>query len=140
MGRLFPQGVTHGTTTGTAPSRKHLETVLHTYWITLGTRVSTMTTSVEGGSTMAANITNHTNLVNMSIKFFSDVLGKLRAFDGIMGQNTQHALGGVDFDSLNAYIGQTSHPPPTFVSLPGPWRFMTSAYAIALMAMVSSLA
>ena len=99
-----------------------------------------MTTSVEGES-MMVNITNHTHsVVNMSIKFFSGVLGKIRAFDGMMDQNTQNALGGTDFDSLNAYMGQTSHPPPTFVSLPGPWRFMTSAYAIALMAMVSFLA
>lgn len=88
-----------------------------------------------------ANITNHTSsVVNMSIKFFSGVLGKIRAFDGMMDPNTQHALGGADFDSVDTYMGQTTPPPPTFVPLPGPWRFMTSAYAIALMAMVSFLA
>lgn len=93
---------------------------------------------------MAANVTNHTHsVIDMTMKLgslFSGVLGRIRAFDGMIDQNAQHALGGADFDGANPYIGRTSAPPPpAFVPLPGPWRFMTSGYALALMAMVSSI-
>lgn len=96
---------------------------------------------------VAVDATNNGPLINMTTKLgslfsfpsrVSRVLASIRAFDGMVEQDAQVAFGGsTNFAGSKSYIGQTP-PPPGFVPLPGPWKFMTSGYALVLLAMVSA--
>jgi hypothetical protein len=99
-----------------------------------------------GGATAEVVADNGQPLINMTIKLgslfsfpsrVSRVLASIRAFDGMLEQDMQNAFGGAaNFDGSNTRIGRTVTS-PGLVPLPGPWKFMTSGYALALLAMVS---
>jgi hypothetical protein len=95
----------------------------------------------------ATDVDNGQPLINMTVKLgslfsfpsrVSRVLASIRAFDTMLDQDAQNAFGGAtEFGGSNLFIGRTP-PPQGFVHLPGPWKFMTSGYALALLAMVSA--
>jgi hypothetical protein len=100
------------------------------------------------GTTTTVNVSDNVQpIINMTMKLgslfsfpsrVSRVLASIRAFDGTLEQDAQNAFGGATtFGRSNRYVGRTTSS-PGFVPLPGPWKFMTSGYALALMAMVSA--
>jgi hypothetical protein len=104
--------------------------------------------SIDEAATTVNVTSDGQPLINMTIKLgslfsfpsrVSRVLASIRAFDGMMEQDVQNAFGGTaGFDGgSNPYVGRTAIP-PGFVPLPGPWRFVTSGYALALLVMVSA--
>jgi hypothetical protein len=98
-----------------------------------------------GGAT-DVDVAGNGQLFNMTVKLgslfsfpsrVSRVLASIRAFDGMLEQDMENAFGGAaNFDGSNTYIGRTVTS-PGLVPLPGPWKFVTSGYALALLAMVS---
>ena len=98
-------------------------------------------------ATTAINVTRDAQpLINITLKLgslfsfpsrVSRVLASIRALDGTLEQDAQNAFGGsASFDPSNSYIGRMASP-PGFMPLPGPWKFVTSGYALVLLAMVS---